>query len=131
MVVEKKSTQENHPNKAALRTFIQTVIPTAVFLVGVIPEFVKIVLDEFGNAGVEVPGWLFAVLSGASVACALIAAIAARVMAIPGVEAKLRKIGIGAEPKTKFAQGGYVGPAGRVSDVESSGFPDDGYNPKH
>ena len=93
------STQEVHPNKASLRTFIQTLIPALVTLVAVVPQIVEIILDEVGKANVALPGWLYVTLTGASVACAVVAAIVARVMAVPGVEDKLKKIGIGTKPK--------------------------------
>lgn len=93
------STQVQHPARAAVRTFIQTLVPSLVLFVVAVPPVVEIVLDEVGKAGVELPSWLFAALTGASLACALVASIAARVMAIPGVEKFLKSIGIGAEPK--------------------------------
>lgn len=95
------STQVQHPNRASVRTFIQTLIPALAVLVVAVPPFVDIVLDEVGKAGVELPSWAFLALTGASVACALVAAIVARVMAIPGVERVLEKIGVGSTPKSE------------------------------
>src|SRR5699024_11989478 len=64
------------------------------------------------DLGVEPPGWLFAALSGIAVAAGLIAAIVARIMAIPGVNGVLQKIGLAPEPKAKltYRPGGYTGP---------------------
>lgn len=119
------STQEAHPNKASVRTFIQTLIATLVLIVPFVPMVVDIVLDEFGKAGVEPPGWLYAALTGAAVACALVAAIITRIMAIPGVNSWLKKLGIGSEPRMGFAQGGVVGPPadGVVRPADPDDFP--------
>lgn len=108
------STQEKHPNKASVRTFVQSVVAVLIVAVPSVPIVVNIILDEFGKAGVEAPGWLYAVLSGASVVAALVAAIVARVMAVPGVNRLLTKIGLGSEPKRRYAQGGYVGRPGVI-----------------
>lgn len=118
------STQVQHPNRASVRTFIQTLIPALAVLVVAVPPFVDIVLDEVGKAGVEMPEWAFAALTGASVACALVAAIVARVMAIPGVEKMLERIGIGTEPKSARLE--------RLAAEEADGTPvPDDYKPKH
>lgn len=93
------STQVQHPNRASVRTFIQTLIPALAVFVLAVPPFVDIVLDEVGKAGVSLPEWAYLGLTGASVACALVAAIVARVMAIPGVERVLERIGFGSTPK--------------------------------
>lgn len=103
------STQEQHPTKSSVRTFVQTLVPSLVLFVVVIPPIVQIVLDEVGKAGVELPSWLFAALTGAALACSLIASIAARVMAIPGVNDWLKRVGLGAEPR-QAAAGGEIGP---------------------
>lgn len=115
-------TQVQHPTRAALRTFIQTLVPALAFFVVVIPPVVDIVLDEAGKAGVTLPGWLYLALTGASVACALVAAIVARVMAVPGVEAGLERIGLGAKPQPTLAE--------YNSEVDETPPPDD-YAPKH
>ena len=85
------ATQTEYPTKASIRTFVQSLIPSAALFLLVVPQFVDIVLEEFGNAGVTLPGWAYAVLTGLAVACGLIAAIVSRVMAIPGVEKWLRE----------------------------------------
>lgn len=118
------STQVQHPNRASARTFIQTLIPALAVLVLAVPPFVEIVLDEVGKAGVELPEWAYLGLTGASVACALVAAIVARVMAIPGVEKMLERIGVGANPKAKRLE--------NLAANESDATPvADGYDPKH
>lgn len=118
------STQVQHPNRASVRTFIQTLIPALAVLVVAVPPFVDIVLDEVGKAGVNLPEWLYLALTGASVACALVAAIVARVMAIPGVEKVLEKIGIGAEPKRARLE------RLAAEETDETPVPDD-YEPKH
>lgn len=120
------ATQEEHPNKASVRTFVQTVIGAAIVIVPIVPVVVNIILDEFGKAGVEPPGWLFAALSGIAVGAGLIAAIVARIMAVPGVNDFLKKIGLAPKPKMKFAEGGYVG-----LPWEEDTPPGDDYEPKH
>lgn len=104
MIAMSTPTQVQHPARASVRTFFQTLIPALAFFVVAIPPFVDIVLDEVGKAGVTLPGWAYAVLSGASVVCALIAATVARVMAIPGVEERLERIGFGAKPQPTLAE---------------------------
>lgn len=115
-------TQVQHPTKASVRTFIQTLIPSVVLFVVVVPPFVDIVLDEVGKAGVTLPGWAYAALTGASVVCALVAAIVARVMAIPGVESGLERIGIGAKPQPTLAE--------YNAEADATPPPDD-YEPRH
>lgn len=118
------STQVQHPNRASVRTFIQTLIPALVLVFVAVPPFVDIVLDEVGKAGVELPEWLYLALTGASVACALVAAIVARVMAIPGVEKVLDRIGVGTEPKRAHLE--------RLAADEVDATPvSDDYKPKH
>lgn len=118
------STQVQHPNRASARTFIQTLIPALAVFVLAVPPFVEIVLDEVGKAGVELPTWAFAALTGASVACALVAAIMARVMAIPGVESALERIGIGSTPKRERLE------RLAADEVDATPVPD-GHEPKH
>lgn len=131
--MEPLATQEAHPNKASVRTFVQTVVAAAVIIIPIVPVVVNIILDEFGKAGVEAPGWLFAALSGIAVAAGLIAAIVARIMAIPGVNDLLAKIGLSPKPKAKltYAEGGYTGPIDRDLREMDDTPPDDDYKPKH
>lgn len=115
-------TQVQHPTRASVRTFIQTLIPALAFFVVAVPPFVDIVLDEVGKAGVTLPGWAYAALTGASVVCALVAAVVARVMAIPGVESGLERIGIGAKPQLSLAE--------YNAEVDATP-PPDGHQPRH
>lgn len=92
------ATQTEHPTRAMVRTFFQTLIPALPLLVLAVPPVIDVILDETTRHGVTLPGWAYTALAGTAVACALIAAIVARVMAIPTVEAALRKLGLGAAP---------------------------------
>lgn len=92
------ATQTEHPTRAAVRTFIQTLIPSLPLLVLAVPPVIEVILDETTRHGVTLPGWAYTALAGTAVVCALVAAIVARVMAIPAVEAALRKLGLGAAP---------------------------------
>lgn len=92
------ATQTEHPTRAAVRTFIQTLIPALPLLVLAVPPVVEVILDETTRHGVTLPGWAYSALAGTAVVCALIAAIVARIMAIPAVEKALRGINLGAAP---------------------------------
>ena len=92
------ATQTEHPDRAALRTFIQAWIPGIIAGLVVVPEIVRIVLDEFTRSNVETPEQLRLILVAIATGAALVSAVIARVMAIPGVERALRKLGLGAAP---------------------------------
>lgn len=98
--VSVQPTQVRRPWRATLRTFVQALIPTILALALVVPEVVKIILDETGEA---MPEKFRLVLLGISGAVAAVAAILARVMAIPAVEMLLRRYipGLSAAPKEK------------------------------
>ena len=86
------ATQTEHPTRAAVRTFIQTLIPALPLLVLAVPPVVEVILDETTRHGVTLPGWAYSALAGTAVVCALIAAIVARIMAIPAVEKALLRL---------------------------------------
>lgn len=83
------STQEAHPVKASLRTFVQAFVPAVISLVLVAPEILDALLD------VPLPGEVRAWLLGISGAVAGIAAALARLMAIPAVNDWLITLGLG------------------------------------
>jgi len=93
---EVKATQVVYPWKAALRTALQVGIPTLVTLGVVIPEVIRIVLEEFGE---QMPDSLRLWLIGAAGIVTGAATVLARIMAIPAVNAFLTRFGIGATPK--------------------------------
>lgn len=83
------STQEAHPWKATLRTFVQAFIPTVLALVLALPEILDALLDAPLPA--EVRTWLLGISGGA----AGVAAALARLMAIPAVNDWLITLGLG------------------------------------
>lgn len=85
---EPTPTQVRRPWRATVRTIIQVGIPTVIALGLVVPEVVQIVLDEVGNA---MPDQLRVILLAISAGVVALAAIIARVMAIPQVEDFLRR----------------------------------------
>lgn len=93
-------TQIRRPGRAVIRTAIQTAIPVVLALGVVVPEIVRIILEE---AGETMPDNLRAVLLGISAAVVAVAAIIARVMALPAVEAFLRS--------TRILSGAAAAPA--------------------
>ena len=82
------ATQVRRPWRATVRTVVQTAIPTVIVLGLVVPQVVDIVLEETGGT---MPDGLRTVLLGASAVVVAAAGILTRVMAIPQVEAFLRR----------------------------------------
>lgn len=88
--------------KRAVRTIVQTLIvlvPIANALAAAVIGYLNTQTD------VTVPGWVFIALNGIVVATALLAGLVARVMAVPGVNAWLVKIGLGSVPAAAVARG--------------------------
>ncbi|WP_138443509.1 hypothetical protein [Sinomonas susongensis] len=83
-VAETSSTQAQFPGRAALRTFMQVILPAAVGFGVLVPVIVSTFLGVAGNA---LPGGFVAWLTAASVAVGGVAAGIARVMASPAVVA--------------------------------------------
>lgn len=80
--------QVRHAGRSATRTFVQTIIPAIITLGVVVPLIVDAVVDQTGEIlSPKVRGILLAVSAGVAGAAALVA----RIMAIPAVEAFLRK----------------------------------------
>ena len=86
-------TQVVHPVKAALRTGIQGFLSTAAILVIALP-YVQEFVQEFWPDSPAV-----AFIGAASVFIGALAALVARIMAIPAVNDVLTRIGLGATPK--------------------------------
>ncbi len=89
--------QQSHPWRATLRTAFQVGIPALLTLCLVLPLVVDIVLDELGEtlpAGVR--AWLLA----AAALITAIASAAARIMAIPAVDAWLDRLKLSSAPIT-------------------------------
>ncbi len=87
-------TQVTHPNRAAVRTFVQAAVPLVLAALAIVPPIVQSVLDDPSIPG-SLRVWLLAVAAG----IAAVAGIISRVMAIPGVNAWLTSLGVGAAPK--------------------------------
>jgi hypothetical protein len=83
------TTQQEHPLRAAMRTFVQVWLPGLAVALVVIPEIVRIVQEE---AGAALPENLRLILAGVATAAAVVSAILARIMAIPAVDALLERI---------------------------------------
>ena len=95
------TTQQEHPLRAALRTFVQVWLAALV----VIPEVVQIIVEETGEA---LPDNLRLILAGIVTACAVVSAILARIMAIPAVDGLLERVlSLGSAPT---AAGRHVSP---------------------
>lgn len=82
-------TQIRRPWRTMFRTFVQSWLPTTALLVLALPEVIEAIVDEAGDV---LPERIRLVLLGVSTACSTLAAVAARVMAIPRVELLLRRI---------------------------------------
>jgi hypothetical protein len=87
-VSEPTPTQVRRPWRATVRTIIQVGIPAVLALGLVVPEVVRIILEETGDA---MPDQLRVILLGISAAVVATAAILTRIMAIPQVEDFLRR----------------------------------------
>ena len=85
-----------HKWQRGLRTAVQTVVTGAGFLavaVVVAPQ----ILDALADV---LPGPVVAWLAGVIAAAATLSAALSRVMAIPWVDAKLKRIGLGSAPRS-------------------------------
>ena len=86
------ASQTEHPWRATARTLLQSILGAAVAVASIL-IFVPGAMDELaaalGEVGIVVPAVLIA-----------LPPVIARIMAIPGIEAALRKIGLGAAPRT-------------------------------
>lgn len=87
------ASQTEHPWRATVRTLVQSVLSAALTIAGIL-IFVPGAMDELsaalGEVGIVVPAVLVA-----------LPPVIARIMAIPGVEAALRRIGLGAAPESR------------------------------
>lgn len=86
-----------YKSKRALRTFVQTLVVLVPIVNGVAAAVIDYLTTQ---AMVAVPSWVFLALNGIVVATALLAGLVARVMAVPGVNDWLVKIGLGSVPRS-------------------------------
>lgn len=88
------ASQTEHPWRATVRTLVQSVLGVAVTIGGILiltPGAMDELAAALGELGIVVPAVLIA-----------LPPVVARIMAIPGVEAALRKIKLGAAPDETF-----------------------------
>lgn len=90
------SSQSAFPGRATVRTVVQTVLSVVLTAGVVLPVAVAILGEEL--ADVLPPAWL-AWLAGGAATVAAIAAALTRIMAIPAVDAALRRFGLSSTPK--------------------------------
>ena len=84
------ASQTEHPWRATIRTLVQSVLGVAVTIGGILiltPGAMDELAAALGELGIVIPAVLIA-----------LPPVIARIMAIPGVEAALRKISLGAAP---------------------------------
>ena len=92
-------TQVAHPWKAALRTFLQVLVPAVLLVLAVGPEVLQILAEQLKG---HVPDGLLSWLFGAAGLLAALAGAAARIMAIPRVNELLGRVRLDAgSPTTK------------------------------
>lgn len=89
------TTQQQHPIRAAWRTAVQTGLSVFLTLGVVLPVVAAIVSEELGAVLPE--AWLAWFVGAAGVAASVSAALA-RIMAIPGVDAALKRFGLSSSP---------------------------------
>jgi hypothetical protein len=82
-------TQVVHPWRAALRTFVQVLVPALLLVLTVGPEVLEIIATQLKG---QVPEGFLSWLLAASLFLATLASILARIMAIPQVNALLGKL---------------------------------------
>lgn len=84
-----------YPVKRVLRTIVQALV-VYVPITNAVAAALAAYLAEQGY--VVVPGWAFLVLNGVVAVTALLAGAVARIMAVPGVNNVLAKLGLGVAP---------------------------------
>lgn len=90
------SSQSAFPGRATWRTVVQNVISVVLTAGIVLPLAVSIAGEELGD--VLPDGWLLWA-AGVAASVAAIAAALTRIMAIPAVDAALRRFGLSSTPK--------------------------------
>lgn len=90
-----ESTQVRYPARATVRTFVQNLLGWVVAAGVVLPIVLGIVQEELGQ--IIPPGAMRIVVLVVAVAVA-VSVTAARIMAIPQVDAWLRRVGLSARP---------------------------------
>lgn len=94
-------TQISNPGQAALRTFIQVIVPGLAAVNSILPSIMETINTELAKIGLVLPDWALLGANAAVLAVGALSAIISRIMAIPAVNDWLTKIGLGATPKTE------------------------------
>lgn len=84
-----------YKTQRVLRTIVQALVALVPIANGVAIAAASYLTTQ---TGVEVPGWVFIWLNAIIAATALIMGLVARIMAVPGVNDWLTKIGLGSVP---------------------------------
>lgn len=90
------TTQQAYPGRAAWRTAVQNIL-SAVIVLGLVAPIVLGIVDE--ELADFLPAHVFAVLATGSALLAAVSAALARVMAIPAVDAALKRFGLSSSPR--------------------------------
>lgn len=91
--------QVAHPGRAALRTFLEVLIPAVLLVLAVGPEVLRILAEDLGAS---LPPGVIAWLLAAAGFLAAVSAAVARIAAIPKVNEALKRVNLDAgKPTTK------------------------------
>lgn len=93
---DRTTTQQQHPAKAAVRTAVQGFLGTLATLGLVLPIAASIISTDLEQY--LPPGWGAWLIAVAAFVAALAGAVA-RIMAIPGVDAALKRLGLSSGPE--------------------------------
>ena len=104
MTTTRVTTQQQHPVRAAARTFVQSVLPQILVALVLTPLVVEAITATASDYGINLPSWLGLALAGVVTACAAGSALLARLMAIPAVDAWLRHIGMSSAPAREITE---------------------------
>jgi len=91
-----------YKTQRVVRTIVEALIVLVPIVNGVALAIVGYLNEQ---TDVTVPAWVFLALNGAIAVTALLMGLAARVAAVPGVNAWLAKIGLGSVPKKAIERG--------------------------
>lgn len=104
MTTDRVTTQQQHPLRAAARTFVQSWLPQILAALILVPLVVEAITQTATEYGIPLPGWLGLALAGVVTACAAGSALLARLMAIPAVDAWLRHVGMSSAPAREITK---------------------------
>lgn len=100
-----------YKGKRVVRTIVQALVTLVPILNGLALAAAAYLREQ---ADVVVPGWVFIVLNAIIAVTALIMGLVARLMAVPGVNDWLVKIGLGSVPAAAIQAPGVVAPDPRT-----------------